>query len=140
MSHIIAFDTITATESSRLDFDEQPELLVFKSALVNTLEAFVSEYASNIMAIVQECEEVRARRRAGKIIMDVQSGLQLVGRAQSRLDAAYYEISRWDGEKPLTILLPYAHIETATTKDGVEHIDTTTSKAYVNGMFFQATY
>jgi len=139
--YIMSLDTKTLEASDHHHFEAIP-LVMFKAVLVNTLDAFVANYASAVMQIVQASEEVRKRIVPGRAILDAQTGMSIIARAQARLDHAFTRLAEWDGSTPFQVLLPYAEIsyseEVIIGKP--PQVDTNNCKPYVNGILFTALY
>lgn len=140
--YILSLDTKTLEASDYHHFEDPISLVVFKAVLVNTLDSFVANYASAVMQIVQASEEVRKRIVPGRAVLDAQTGMSIIARAQARLDHAFTRLAEWDGTAPFQVLLPYA--ELSYSEDVIigkpPQVDTNNCKPYVNGILFTALY
>lgn len=142
--YILSFDAKSMTVSDYHSFSDQTPvpLTIFKAVFINTLEGFINSYAQTVWAIVAASEECKQRKRAGKAIIDPQAGVNLIGRAQARLDTAYRDIMTWDGSTEFNVLLPYTEISLIKNEiiGQPDIIDTDNSRPYVNGVLFCAKW
>lgn len=146
-SYIMSYDTKTLKISDYHHFTESVPLTIFKATLLNTLDQFVIQYCDSLWQIATACEEVKKRGPSinEKIVIDYQTAMQLIGRAQARLDQAITDITRWDGKNPICTMLPYTEMAFQEFKPGdiigqKPRIDTGNCKPMVNGMLFTAEW
>jgi hypothetical protein len=145
--YVMTFDTKSMRISDYHHFTEALPLTIYKGVFINTLDQFVSQYADAVWQIATACEEIKKRGPAvgEKIVLDFQTGVNLIQRAQMRLDEALQRISTWDGSAPLNVILPYAEIAVHEFKAGdivgqKPRLDTGNCKPMVNGMLFVAEW
>lgn len=144
---IMTFDTKAMRISDYHHFTEALPLTIYKGVFINTLDQFVSQYADAVWQIATACEEIKKRGPSvgEKIVLDYQTGVNLIQRAQQRLDEAILRISSWNGSTPLDVVLPYAEIAVHEMKPGdiigqKPRLDTGNCKPMVNGMLFVAEW
>lgn len=116
----------------------------FKGIFINTLEGHIQHYMSNLMEILSACQDISNKKYSGPVILTPQAAEALLQRANYRLEQGKQKIMEWEpNDNKLSILLPYAYIETKLIRnehdpkgDDITVIDTTKTRAFVDGLMF----
>lgn len=132
---ILGIDTVTG----KVDLVRHlPELAdnvpAFKAAIVASLEEHVSQYSETLFGMVQQTE---ANKKINKrpLILNMESAMQLIGRASGRLEGAYNRLFSWSGDGRFETLVPYSVTAKYTES---EELELAKCVPYVNGTYYVA--
>lgn len=136
--YIMSVDTKTLYVSDYFKFDDNVPLAVFKSVIINSVETFANAYSEHLFMLVRESERVHKREVTGKVVIDPNTAMNLIGRVQMRLEEFYKRLNDWDGYDDISVLLPYAEVGLRKSEiiGKPDEVDTTVSNPYVNGAMF----
>lgn len=134
--YVYSYDTRAFKVGMFHEFTDGIPLTAFKAVFVNTIEAFVKNYADTVWAMVQASERCRKKIQFGEPILDPQTGMNLIGRAQARAEHAYSDLLKWNGQTEFTVLLPYSETGFGGPNLKDDEINTSACRPVVNGMMF----
>lgn len=140
--YILSVDTKTLKVSDYFKFDDSVPLAVFKSVIINSVETFANAYSEHLFMLVRESERVHKRETSGKVVIDPNTAMALIGRVQMRLEDFYKRLNDWEGFDDIAVLLPYAEVGLRKSEiiGKPDEIDTNVSNPYVNGAMFIAKW
>lgn len=138
---VLTYDTRSQTMSSSFVFDEPVPFPVFKAVIINSLESFVADYTSMVLAIADAAD--RAQRRiipgaTGKkeSVLSPDKAFNLITRCHNRADHAAARLGEFKGGQ-FECLLPTAEIVKGNHPQLPDHeINTFESSPYKNGILF----
>ncbi len=137
--YIFSYDVKAYEVADYKSFPEDTDVAVFKSALINTIDAFVASYCQTVLRIASACEASKKALGAHiPVSLDYNAAMGLMQRAQAQFDQAAAKIASWDGMGKISFILPFAEI--AFLDEELTKIDTKESKPYLLGIMFTASF
>lgn len=128
--YVLALDTPAMMVQDYHQFDEGTPLPIIKATLVNVMYAFTTDYRNDVLKLFNAGQT--AGKLTGKPKFAPEYIESVIARSDMLHEQAKQRVLGWDGDRELTVLLPYARI----VEQDKDIIDLNASKLQIFGMMW----